>query len=329
MRPAQAGQVAEQRVGQVTGVLVLHHIGRAGALGQLGTLLVQDHRHVAELRHRCADAFVQIDLARGVVDVVVAADDLADAHVPVVHHHREVVGGEAVRTEDHHVVKLAVGDLDAALDQVIEHHRALQRVLEADDAVRVVLVRQAQVTRGTVVARLFLPGHRGLAHRVQFFAGLVGVVGLAVGDQLLGHFQVTGHALGLVDRAFVVAQAQPVHRLQDGVDRALGAALAVGVFDAQHEFAATVTGHQPAVQRGASAADVQVTGGTGGETGAAGHGGLEAGSWNPGNFTRPGRKPGNRPSRLAQAALWQPAPHPAQGASNGLRGSFSSRIAAL
>ncbi len=275
VRPAQPGQVAQQCIRQVAGVLVLHHVGRAGALGQLGALLVQDHRHVAELRHRCADAFVQVDLARGVVDVVVATDDFRDLHVPVVHHHREVVGGVAVRTEDDHVIQLAVGDLDAALDQIIEHHRAFKRVLEADDAVRVVPVRQALLAGSAVVARLFLPGHRGLAHGVQLFPGLVGVVRLAVGDQLLGHFLVPGDALGLVERAFVVVQAQPLHRLQDRIDRALGAAFTVGVLDAQHELAATMAGLQPAVQRGAGATDMQVAGGTGGEAGAAGHGGLE------------------------------------------------------
>src|SRR5690606_6013145 len=72
-------------------------------------------------------------------------------------------------------------------------------------------------------------------------------------------------------------QAQPVHRLQDRVDRRLGAALAVGVLDAQHELPAAVARLQPAVQRGARTADVQITGGTGGETGTAGHGGTSFG----------------------------------------------------
>ena len=275
VRPAQAGQVAQQRVGQVAGVLVLHHVGRTGALGQLGALLVQDHRHVRELGHRCAQRLVDVDLARGVVDVVVAADHLGDAHVPVVHHHSEVVRGVAVRAEDHHVVQFAVGDLDAALDQVVEGDHAIERILEADDAVRVVAVRQALLARGSVVARLFLLRHRRLAHRVEFLARLVGVVGLAVGDQSFGHLAVTVDAVGLVDRALVVAQAQPVHRLQDRVDGGLGAALAVGILDAQDELAAAVARFQPTVQRRAGAADVQVAGRTGSEAGAAGHGKLD------------------------------------------------------
>src|SRR5690606_23795897 len=90
-------------------------------------------------------------------------------------------------------------------------------------------------------------------------------------NKLLGDLAVAVKAMGLVDRAFVVVEPEPLHRLQDRVDRGLGAALAVGVLDAQDELAAAATRLQPAVQRGARAADVQVTGGAGGEAGAAGH----------------------------------------------------------
>src|SRR5690606_37163872 len=270
VRPAQPHQVVEQRVRQVAGVAVLHDVGGAGALGELGAVLVEDHRQVRERWHFGAERLVDVDLARGVVDVVVAAHHVGDAHVHVVHHHREVVGGMAVGAEDHQVVELAVGDLDPALDLVVPGHRALQRVAETDDAVRVVAVRQAGVARGAVVARLLARGHRPLAHRLELFLRLVGVVRVAGGDQLLGDLAVTVQALGLVDRTLVVVEPEPVHRLQDGVDRGLGAALAVRVLDPEDELAATAARLQPAVQRGAGTADVQVTGGAGGEAGAAG-----------------------------------------------------------
>src|SRR5690606_5614051 len=138
-------------------------------------------------------------------------------------------------------------------------------------------------------------------HGVELFLRLVGVVGLALGDQLLGHLAVPVDALGLVDRAFVVVQAQPVHGLEDGVDRRLGAALAVGVLDPQHEPAAAMAGLQPAVQRGAGATDVQVAGGTGGEAGAAGHG--NGGRQGMGHFTPPAPWPCPAPSRRRRTAL--------------------------
>ena len=123
-----------------------------------------------------------------------------------------------------------------------------------------------------VVTRLFVRGHRRLAHRLELGFRFVRVIRGAVGDHLLGDFAVTLEARGLVDRAFVVTQAKPLHRFEDRVDGRLRAALAIGVLDAQDEVATMAPRFEPAVQRGARAADVQVTGGAGGETGADGHG---------------------------------------------------------
>ena len=256
---------------KITGGAVFHDIGRAGALGQLGAFRIEDHRQVGEVRYRHTQRAVDVDLPRGIVDVVVAAHDIADAHVHVVHHHREVVGRIPVRAKDHQVVQLAVGDLDPALDLVVPRDHAVQRVAETDHAVRIVPPAGGLVAVGPVVARLGSGLHRRLAHGIKLGPTLIGVIGVTGGDQLLGHFTVAVQAVGLVHRAFVVVQTQPVHRFQDGVDRRLGAALAVGVLDTQGELAAAVARLQPAVQGGARAADVQVAGGTGSETGAAGH----------------------------------------------------------
>ncbi|EIM03453.1 hypothetical protein UU5_00600 [Rhodanobacter sp. 115] len=256
---------------QVAILAVLHHADRVGALGQLLAFLVQDHRQVRELRHRRAQRVVDVDLAWRVVDVVVAADHLGDAHVDVVHHHGEVVGGPAIGTEDHQVIQLAVGELDATLHLVLEHHRAFLRIAEADHPVRVLTEGFVAVAVIAVVARLLALRHGGLAHRLDLFLGLIGVVRLALGQQLFGHFPVAGQAMGLVHRGLVGIQVQPVHRIQDGLHRFLGGAFAIGILDAQHELATTPPRLQPAIQCGACATDVQETGGAGGETGADGH----------------------------------------------------------
>src|SRR3546814_14101912 len=78
MRPAQPHQVVEQRVRQVAGVAVLHHVGGAGALGQLGALLVEDHRQVRERGYVGAERTIDVDLARRVVDRGVAANHVGD-----------------------------------------------------------------------------------------------------------------------------------------------------------------------------------------------------------------------------------------------------------
>jgi hypothetical protein len=84
--PAEAGQVVDDGLGQVAVVVVLGDAHRAVALGELLAVVAEDHRQVGVLRHHGAEGLQDVDLARGVVHVVVAADDLGDAHVPVVHH---------------------------------------------------------------------------------------------------------------------------------------------------------------------------------------------------------------------------------------------------
>ena len=308
VRPAQPHQVVQQRMRQVAGVAVLHHVGRAGALGQLGALLVEDHRQVREVRYGRAQRLVDVDLARRVVDVVVAAHHVGDAHVDVVHHHREVVGGVTVAAEDDEVVELAVGDLDPALDLVVPRDHAIQRVAEADHPVGIVAPARVRIAIGAVVARLVAGSHRRLAHRLEFFLGLVGVIGVAGGDQLFGDLAVAIQPVGLVDRTLVVVQAKPVHRLQDGVDRGLGAALAVGVLDPQDELTALAARLQPAIQRGARAADVEVAGRGRGEAGADGHGDAGSGVRRILACSRRGPLRGSceHPVRVAAAATRQP-----------------------
>ncbi|MNO65356.1 hypothetical protein D3C76_561100 [compost metagenome] len=92
------------------------------ALGELGAVVTQDHGDVGKLRHGRVQGLVDVDLARGVVDVVFATHHVGDLHVPVIDHHAEVVGGGAVGAADDEIVELGVGELDAATDVVIEHH---------------------------------------------------------------------------------------------------------------------------------------------------------------------------------------------------------------
>ena len=277
MRPAQPHQVVQQRMRQITILAVLHHAHGAVALGQFLPVRPQDHRQVREARHRRAERFVQIDLARRVVDMIVATDDLGDAHVDVVDHHREVVGGEPVRTQHHEIVEFGVGPLHPALDLVLEHHAAGFRIPETQHAVGIVAVRQVLVARAAVVARFLAAVLQRGPHRVEFVLRFVGPVGLAGIVQRLRHLAVAFHPPGLVERAFVRVEAQPVHAVQDRPHRRIGGTLAIGVLDAQDELAAAMARFQPAVQRGARSADVQESGGTGREAGTERHG--EAMSW--------------------------------------------------
>ena len=80
-----------------------------------------------------AERVVEDLLAGGVGQVVVAADDVGDAHVVVVDDHGEHVGRRAVGAQDDEIVEVAVGEGDAALDPVLDDRLAVLRRLDADD----------------------------------------------------------------------------------------------------------------------------------------------------------------------------------------------------
>ena len=119
-RPAKQRQVVDEGVGKVTGVAVLLHRSCAVALGELLTVGAQDHGDVGERGHGRAEGLVDHDLARGVGQVVVAADDMGDLHHGVVDDGREVVRGRAIGAEDDKVVELLGVEGHLAVNGVVD-----------------------------------------------------------------------------------------------------------------------------------------------------------------------------------------------------------------
>ena len=126
-----------------------------------------------------------------------------------------------------------------------------------------------------------LPASRRSAVRGDLLGRAVVVVGVAGGDELLGHLPVTREplrlevgAVGAADaRALVPVEPQPAQPVEDAVHHLGRRALDVGVLDAQDEGAAVPAREEPVEERGAGAADVQVAGGGGREADAWGTGG--------------------------------------------------------
>ena len=92
VRPAQAGEEIDHRLGEKPFLRVMHDADRAMTLGQLGSIGAQNRRQVSVDRRLGAERADHVDLARSVVDVVVAADDVGDLHVEIVDDHAEIVG---------------------------------------------------------------------------------------------------------------------------------------------------------------------------------------------------------------------------------------------
>ena len=65
---------------------------RAVALRQFGAVGAVDQRQMGEFRDRPVERLVDLGLAKGVVEMIVAADHVGHRHVVVVDHDRELVG---------------------------------------------------------------------------------------------------------------------------------------------------------------------------------------------------------------------------------------------
>ena len=130
--PAKTQQVVEQRLGQdAEFVAVGVDAQRAVALGHLRTVRAVDQRNVCIFWDIPAHALEDHELAESVVQVVIAADHVGDAHVVVIDHDREHVGRRAVAAQDDEIVDFLVPHGDRTLDEVLNGSFALARRLDA------------------------------------------------------------------------------------------------------------------------------------------------------------------------------------------------------
>jgi hypothetical protein len=187
-------------------------------------------------------------LARGVGQVVLAADDVRDRGVHVVDGDREVVEHAAVRTGDDRIVEVDVGERRVAADDVV--HDAFALVGDA----------QPHRARAAVLAAVAAAGAVLGLEGVDVVLRGVGAVRVALVEQLLQELLVALAARALADRPLVVVEPEPLERLEDLLDVLEGRAHGVGIFDPQHEGPPAASREQPVVERGTRAADVQRAG---------------------------------------------------------------------
>jgi hypothetical protein len=91
------------------------------------------------------------------------------------------------------------------------------------------------------------------------------MIGLALGEELMGDLGVARCAGELVDLRLLPIELEPPEAVEDFLDRVGGRAGAIGVLDAEVEGAAVMARLEPVEQRRAGAADVEIAGGRGGE----------------------------------------------------------------
>ena len=171
------------------------------ALAELAAVGAQHHGVVCEARRAAAQRREQQQLPRRVGEMVVAADDVRDAHVAVVDDRGEVVAGHAVRAHDDEVADGVGAHRDAAADNVVDDYLAARHVKAQGGgfAVREAPpdILRCQPEAAAVVARRPPLRQRRGARFGQAFLRAEAVVGMAAGQQPLSRRAVALQAFAL------------------------------------------------------------------------------------------------------------------------------------
>ena len=277
MAPAQAQQAVHHRIGQDSQLAIGLHAERAVPLRQLGAVGAVDQRDMGIDRRLPAEGAEELGLAERVVQMVVAADRMGDAHLVVVDHDGEHVGRRAVAPEQHHVVELAVGNPDGPLYRVLDRRLPLARRLEADRR-----VYAGRRVAGVAVAPASVVEHRPafglgpLAHFGELLRCGITAIGFAFVEQAVRRLDVVREARVLAYRLIVPVETEPGEAVIDRRHGLFGGTAAVGVFDPQQKPSAVTPREQPVEQRRPRAAYMEEPGRGGGEAGDDRHGGSSA-----------------------------------------------------
>ena len=242
--------------------LVAHFRNRQGAepLGQGLTVGPDQQGHVGEGRDGTAQRLEDLDLGPGVGDVILAADDVGDAHVDVVDHGRQGVEEQAILADQHRIRHRCGVDLGVAAGQVLPGDPL---AVQPEAPVRTTAlglvggpVGFAQAQGGAIIDRRQAARELHLAAAIQFVGGFIAGVQTAGRLEPRSGLLVAVEPLRLVV-ALIPDEAEPGQVVLDALFELGRGAGQVGVVDAQDEGAALPLGEHPVDQGGADIADVQ------------------------------------------------------------------------
>ena len=150
--------------------------------------------------------------------MVVAPNDLGDAHIAIVNHHHEVISGRAVGTEDDKVVEFLILEYHVTAKPVTDGDRAFLRRFKADDGSGSFGCRAGPVAAGAVVFRFEPFCLRFLTFFIEFLRRAEAGVGLSFIQQLIDLFPVENLPFCLSVWSLIPVQSQPLHRREDFLD---------------------------------------------------------------------------------------------------------------
>ena len=199
------------------------------------------------LRRLRAEGSVEVEMLPRVRQVVLAAHDVGDLHLDVVHHMGEVEDVAAIRPPDRHVRFFGRCEIHITAHHV-RHRDGHAAELEADRSV----LLHIGATRCFELCQILVIDRLALALEIR----------AVVASRL---------------RPLIPVEPEPSQPLRDRLHRRRRVARLIGILDAQNERSAVLASQQPVEQRRARATDVKKAGGRGREADAKGerHGRAE------------------------------------------------------
>ena len=115
------------------------------------------------------ERLVNMRLARGIGEMIIAADNICNAHIMIVHNNSQHIGWRAVRAQQHKIINILIWEHNASLHGVIDNCFAFQGRFETDDR-RDIGRRLAwiAVAPATVIAGRAFFRARNFAHLIEF-----------------------------------------------------------------------------------------------------------------------------------------------------------------
>ena len=172
-------------------------------------------------------AAIDHHLPKGIIQVIIPADDMGDPHIMVVNNHGQHVGGAGISPQDYHVVKLGVLYRDNALYRIlnsgfpcIRHAHAHHKGPVFKGPVFHIVRGLCLVTPGRSYRLAF--GMRRIAQRRQFFGIKVAAVGGTALQQGVCHLNMPVRTRRLADSGFIALQPKPCQPFMNGSNSIIG-----------------------------------------------------------------------------------------------------------
>ena len=208
-RPTEEREKIPEGFGEKTFVFVGADAGGPMALRKAVAVGAENQRHVRENRRLGAERAINQHLLRRVGNVIGAANDVRDAHVDVIDHDAELIGGHAVGAEQDEIFDGFVLHFVRAEDGVFEFCGAGARHFEADREGDSCGIFFGALCVGEIAARAgssfetFYFRVRGLLCGgnvfLRFF--VFGIVGRVIAAGVRGAFAVAGEAVSFGENA--------------------------------------------------------------------------------------------------------------------------------